>query len=352
MALHKPSKKKVPFKIHSHLREYLQEYEVETTLPIQYEDMLRYTAAIPLLNKENEDMYWKTVIYPQHEMKEINDACCKIYALLKTGLGTDAMEHLKVARIDFCLFGNTNPFRVRISNELNDNYDHFYIKKVDASRVYGLELEPLLSPNTIDYLVDKNTIIEEHIAGIPGDDFIEKHLNVDEFEQTRIAKEFVKFNERCFARLLGDMRSYNYVIDITPDIEGNQYRLRAIDFDQQSYEGKKTFYLPQFFKENNPILELGFKLLTYDSVKQYQLEEEALIARRAKGNKSRLENLLKVMTKDQISTFSKVKQLKDSLTIHHQSELFKSCQSMGDIVYTNIHLLTQKEFRQGILDVK
>jgi len=35
----------------------------------------------------------------------------------------------------------------------------------------------------------------------------------------RFAKEFVKFNERCFVRLLGDMRSYNFVVDITPDIE-------------------------------------------------------------------------------------------------------------------------------------
>ena len=61
---------------------------------------------------------------------------------------------------------------------------------------------------------------------------------------------YVKFNERCFARLLGDMRSYNFVIDITPDIEDYQYRLRAIDFDQQSYEGRKNLYLPQFYKEN------------------------------------------------------------------------------------------------------
>ena len=46
------------------------------------------------------------------------------------------------------------------------------------------------------------------------------------------------------------MRSYNCVVDITPDIEDYQYRIRAIDFDQQSYEGRKNLYLPQFFKEN------------------------------------------------------------------------------------------------------
>lgn len=351
MAINKPSKKKVAFKIQKELEEYLNEYEVSVKLPLQYEDMQRYIGAIPLLSKSGEDMFWKTVIYPENEIEEIHHACCKIYAYLKTGLDTEAMDHLKVDRIDYCLFGNTNPYRIKIINELNDNYDHFYVKKIDASRVYGLELELLLSPNSVNYLVDGDTIIEEHIAGIPGDDFMEKHLNVDDFEKTRIAKEFVKFNERCFARLLGDMRSYNYVVDITPDIEGNQYRLRAIDFDQQSYEGRKAFYLPQFFKENNPIIRLGFEFLTYESVRQYQLEEQALIARRAKGQKSRLEDLLRVMTRDRISTDEKVKQLRTQLSAHHESDIFHDCRSMGDLVYANVHLLVKKEFKQSILDI-
>ena len=46
------------------------------------------------------------------------------------------------------------------------------------------------------------------------------------------------------------MRSYNFVVDITPDIEDYQYRIRAIDFDQQCYEGKMKLYMPHFFKEN------------------------------------------------------------------------------------------------------
>jgi hypothetical protein len=57
-------------------------------------------------------------------------------------------------------FGNSKPFRVRIINRLNDNYDHFYVKIADASRVYGLELEHILSPNRINYLTDDNTLIE------------------------------------------------------------------------------------------------------------------------------------------------------------------------------------------------
>ena len=49
-------------------------------------------------------------------------------------------QHLTVDRIDLCSFANSQPFRVRIVNRLSDNFDYFYIKRADASRVYGLEL--------------------------------------------------------------------------------------------------------------------------------------------------------------------------------------------------------------------
>ena len=71
----------------------------------------------------------------------------------------------------------------------------------------------MLSPYNLHFLVYKDTLIEEHIAGIPGDVFIKEMLPAcSEPEKAQIAKEFVKFNERCMIRLLGDMRSYNYVI--------------------------------------------------------------------------------------------------------------------------------------------
>ena len=346
-----PSRKKVPFKISDELHVYLREYNRITELPIQYSDMERYFSAVPLLDQQGEDTLWETVFYSEREQEDIDRSLCKICALLKTDGDIDVIEHLKVARIDYCTFGNTKPFRIRIINMLNDNYDHFYIKKVDASRIYGLELEHILSPNRVTYLINNHTLIEEHIAGIPGDDFMVRYLDVPNFDQIRIAKEFIKFTERCFVQLLGDMRSYNYIVDITPDIEGNQYRIRAIDFDQQSYEGRKNFYLPQYFKDNKPIINLGFKHLSQETVKQYQLEERSLIARRAKSSSNRLNYLLRIMKADQISEEKKIKQLREDLFIHHKSPDFHSCQNMGEIVFKNIELVLQKEFTQSILDI-
>lgn len=347
----KPSKKKIAFPVSSSLETYLTVHNRMKDLPVQYVDMTRYMAAVPLLNKNGSDTFWKTVYYDEREKEELNSSLCFIYALLKTDGDTSVIEHLKIDRVDFCEFGNTQPFRIRIVNMLNDNYDHFYIKKLDGSRVYGLELEELLSPNGLSYIVDRSTLIEEHIAGIPGDTFIDNHLEVDGFNQIRIAKEFIKFNERCFVRLLGDMRSYNYIVDITPDIEGVQYRIRSIDFDQQSYEGRKNFYLPQYFKENNPIIEMGMQHLSPETVTQYQLEERSLIARRAKANIGRLNMLKKVIVADTISFPQKIEQLKDEMAYHHKNDAFNICSSMGEIVFKNIELVLQKEFVQGIYDL-
>ena len=114
----------------------------------------------------------------------------------------EVIEHLTVAQVDYCQFGNSNPFRVKIKNTFNDVHDYFYVKKVDASRVYGLELEHILSPNRIFYIIDDDTIIEEHIMGIPGDMFIDDYLSQLKYQEVSLAKEFVKFNERCFVILI------------------------------------------------------------------------------------------------------------------------------------------------------
>lgn len=251
-------------------------------------DLTRFSGAFPLVDRNGRDTLWQTVFYEPSTLQELAAGLTEVYALLKTDGDLSFSEHLLTDRIDYCQFGNSNPFRVRIVNQFNDNYDYFYVKRADASRVYGLELEHILSPNSINYLVCDDSLIEEHIAGIPGDDFIREHLQRPHLNQVRIAKEFVKFNERCFARLLGDMRAYNYVIDVTPDFEDEQYRVRAIDFDQQSYEGKKTMYLPQYFKDNRAVVQLCSKLLTAESIRQYQTEERTLMARRARAERYRL----------------------------------------------------------------
>ncbi|MEZ4851944.1 MAG: hypothetical protein R3B93_25740, partial [Bacteroidia bacterium] len=225
--------KKIPYPVDEGLSDYLKNYGRDMNLPILYEDLMRYSEGITLYDKYGKDTDWISLMYSQDDLNHINESLKEIYAILRANGDLSVMRHLYIDRIDLCLYGNTNPFRVRIVNNINDNFDYFYIKKADASRVYGLELEHLLSPNRISFVVDRDTLIEEHIAGVPGEDFFRHYLNEGIVEnEIRLAKEFVKFNERCFVRLLGDMHSSNYVVEIMPDFEDIHYRLRAIDFDQ------------------------------------------------------------------------------------------------------------------------
>jgi hypothetical protein len=189
--------------------------------------------------------------------------------------------------------------------------------------------------------------MEEHIAGVPGDQFILHWMKRPEFNPTRIAKEFVKFNERCFVRLLGDMRSYNFVFDITPDFDDVQFRIRAIDFDQQFYEGKKALYMPQFFKENRPFVELVLHQLNAEVVRQYQQEERALIARRMKAHRHRIKDLRDVIMTDNVSTPEKIGQLGSELAHHYDDKVFSRCRTMGEIIERSLKRLLVKSLKNS-----
>src|SRR5690606_30892752 len=246
------------------------------------------------------------------------------------------VQHKVIEKIEFCAFGNTHPFRVKIVNKLNDVYDYFYIKQADASRIYGLELEEIISPNQVNYLYDKETLVEEHIVGIPGDVFAKTNMKSAEFNQTRIAKEFVKFNERCVISMLGDMRAYNFVMQITPDFDDFQFRIRAIDFDQQFYEGNIKVYMPQFFKENFPFVKLSMEQLNEKTVLQYQQEERSSIVHRVRSERHRIKDLRDASKTQQLSSVENIERLKQEYAKFYKNEHYFKCRSMTDIVELNV----------------
>lgn len=338
----RPSRKKPFFPLRERLWEYLVKYGREGKLPASYKDLSRFVYSIPLKDKYGKDTHWETVSYDSHEWQFLRESLVKLYAILKTEGDLSFVDHLDVARVDFCSFGNSQPFRIRIVNKLNDNYDHYYIKPADASRVYGLELEHLLSPDRITYLIHKETLVEEHIAGIPGDIFLQQHLQSPEVNPIRLAKEFVKFNERSFVRLLGDMRSYNFIVNVTPDIEDIQYRIRAIDFDQQSYEGRKNLYLPQFFKENLSFVQLAQHFLDENSIAQYQTEERTMMAFRLVSARYRVKELLDIMHDDTISKPEKIQQLREELSAYFKQPAYLRCNTMGQMVKTHLKQTLRK----------
>ena len=330
------SRKKDILPICRRFDQYLRYFGRGYRLPIHYDDLLRFSDAMTLYDRRGEDTLWKSVSYDHSERDEILDGLLKIYAFLRADGDLSILRHLEVDRVDLCLYGNTKPFRIRIINKLNDNFDYFYVKQADASRVYGLELEHILSPNRIGFMFFENTLIEDHIHGIPGDAFLERYIDRGDTNLVRVAKEFVKFNERCFLRLLGDMHSANFVVDVTIDFEENFYRLKAIDFDQQSYEPRKKVYLPQFFKQNTPYVQLALRLLSKETIYQYQKEERSLIKKRMISAGYRLNRLLECMKADKLSKFEFVQILRDELAEHYQDDSFRKASSMGALVEASL----------------
>ncbi len=331
------SKKKPSFPINERFNRYLAKYNRNTKIPVFYDDLLRFSGSIVVYDQHEEDTFWVRCYYSDSERQEIDESLKRVYTILHSDGSSDSLEFLNIDAIDYCTFGNSKPFRVKVRNILNDSVTYFYVKTADASRIYGLEFEHLLSPHRINFLVYKDTLIEEHIAGIPGDVFLEEHLSgCDNRGQTQIAKQFVKFNERCTVRLLGDMRSYNYVVIPTHDFDHVEYQIRGIDFDQQCYEGNLKVYRPQFFKENLKMVNLVQEKLQDSSIEQYRKEERSLLAKRMINTKSRYKELIRCMINDHISTKANVRKLRNDLYKYTKDVKFKRARTMGEILRTTL----------------
>src|SRR5690606_39322859 len=108
--------------------------------------------------------------------------------------------------------------------------------------------------------------------------------------------------------LLGDMRSYNFVVQITPDFDDFQFRLRAIDFDQQFYAGNPKTYRRQYFKDNLAYVQLCMEHLTERTALQYQQEDRSSIVHRVRSERHRIAALRDVSNTEELSTPENVMQ--------------------------------------------
>ncbi len=340
--------KKPFYPITTLLYEYLQVNGRLAKLDIGYSDLLRFKDSSAIRDKNGKDTLWLNVFYSPADYAELELNLKKIYTLLHSDGDESSFPYLTIDSIQFCTFGNSKPFRIRVRNILNDNHTNYYIKRVDASRLYGLELEDILSVNRINFLLHQSTLVEEHILGIPGDVFLAEQLHLcSDLEKAQIAKEYVKFNERCFIGLLGDMRSYNYVVVPIHDFDQVVYRIRPIDFDQQSYEGNIQVYETNLYKENRAMVELVEEKLQSNSIEQYKKEVRSGIVKRILSDHERFEHLMRVMKADNISPQKNFELLKLSLKSKTYINGFDFCKTMGDLLDVGFKF-TIKNYRNSI----
>ena len=130
------------------------------------------------------------------------------------------------------------------------------------------------------------------------------------------------------------MRSYNYVITPIHDFDQIIYKIRAIDFDQQSFEGNLKVYNLQFLKENFKMVEMVGRKLENSSINQYKAEERSYIAKRMISSPDRTAQLINCMKNDTISFPENVELLKKHLIEYVHDVKFKDNKNMGEILET------------------
>src|SRR4051812_2492259 len=100
--------KKPVFPVQEPLRKYLLRANREAHINIAYQDLLRFSSAITLFDRNGTDTLWETLIYMESDRKDIYEALFRIYAQMKVGGDVSVIEHLYVDRVDLCLYANTH----------------------------------------------------------------------------------------------------------------------------------------------------------------------------------------------------------------------------------------------------
>jgi len=116
----KPSRKKPMYKVNPDLREFLQQHGRQKKYLVDYADLRRFTYSTALKDKHGNDTMWETVSYDSRDWDYLREVLVETYAALRTEGDLTFVPQLDLARIDFCPFGNSQPFRIRIVNKFND----------------------------------------------------------------------------------------------------------------------------------------------------------------------------------------------------------------------------------------
>ncbi|MEY4088328.1 MAG: hypothetical protein RJB55_599, partial [Verrucomicrobiota bacterium] len=103
-----------------------------------------------------------------------------------------------------------------------------------------------------------------------------------------------------------------------------------------SYDGRRNFYLPQFFKDNAPLVQFCTRHLRIETANQYQREEQTLLLQRAALASERLGLLLHGMEGDPIAPREKVVSLREALAEHYRRADYLRCESMGALIRENL----------------
>ena len=224
------SKKKVTFPVTPSLQVYLDAHGRSIEIPVSYDDLLRFEG-MPILDgnaRTRSGSIACTACRPGRARPQFEAAVLHPHAD-----GSDTiLPFIRWTASRFALY-NTKPFRVKA--RMSSTTTTFSCTSRNAT------LPASTGWNGATSVAEPHhSCLPEHLSrntsSASRDIFIAQRWNPVHAGQRAPPKS--TSTTTLLLAAPGDMRSYNYVVVITQDFDRIQYRLRAIDFDQQSYEGR------------------------------------------------------------------------------------------------------------------
>ena len=126
MSEEKPQLKKQYYPINDTLRSYLEKYKRLTKTRVYYDDLMRFQGSVVVYDRDDKDTLWVRVYYNDSDRTEIDHSLKKIYTLLHSDGDESNIEYLNVDYVDFCTFGNSKPFRVKVRNKKSRCFQSFW----------------------------------------------------------------------------------------------------------------------------------------------------------------------------------------------------------------------------------
>ena len=117
--------KKPTYPLNEFFLDYLARFDRVSKVSINYDDLLRFSGFINVFDQNDVDSLWIRVYYSEFERNEIDLNLKKIYSYLHSDGNLEVVKFLSVDAIDYCIFGNSKRFRIKVRNVLNDNYTYF-----------------------------------------------------------------------------------------------------------------------------------------------------------------------------------------------------------------------------------
>jgi hypothetical protein len=242
--------------IENRVAEYLKKYSNFANLPeyTELRDGLEPKERIEMNHSDNSVITQLEI--PYSLLKEKTNLVRSIAS--KLWGGNEKIERIfsemEIDSIEEISYADTKPLKVTV--EFSGRLERvFYAKPFDERRLFGLELENLLSPYKYTYSVGDGAIYEDEIHGIEA-----MEIDGETENDKNYLEEVVGLDYRCYVMLLGDMHDQNYIVSKNKAGEDLRYIVRPIDFDKLfdlNAEIKNNFVL-KLSDRKRVIKKLGF----------------------------------------------------------------------------------------------